>query len=79
MGRFITPHTKEEVKRLMAEIGNEVVDGISPKVDLILLGKGELAEGGVEQAITETDEYKAALNLSIEMVPVSKVADLLRR
>jgi hypothetical protein len=46
MGRFITPHTKEEVKRLMAEIGNEVVDGISPKVDLILLGKGELAEGG---------------------------------
>jgi hypothetical protein len=79
MGRFSVPHTKEDVKKLLEELGNKVHDKVSPQVDLIILGRGEFGEGSVEQPIEETDEWKKAQNLNIEMIPITKVMDLLKR
>jgi NAD-dependent DNA ligase len=79
MGRFSAPHTKEEVKRLLEELGNKVHDKVSPQVDLVVLGRGEFGEGGEETPMEETEEYKKAINLGIELISISKIRDLLRR
>jgi hypothetical protein len=79
LGRFITPYTKEEVKRLLQELGNTVVDKVDPHVNLVVLGRDEFGEGGVAQPLAESEAFKTAVNLSIEMVPLDKVKELLRR
>ncbi|MGE0141963.1 MAG: hypothetical protein AB7I19_03055 [Planctomycetota bacterium] len=78
MGRFSQPLTKPAVTALLESLGNKVHDRISPAVDLIIVG-GDMIneEGSGFTPITETEEYKLAQNLRIEMSPLSKVRPFL--
>lgn len=79
MGRFSHPLTKPVVAALLADLGNNVVDKLGPGVDLIIVG-GDLVneEGSGFTPITESEEYKLAQNLRIEMAPLSKVRQYLK-
>lgn len=74
MGRFSHPLTKPVVASMLQGLGNNVIDTLGPGVDLILIG-GDLVneEGSGFTPISETEEYKLAQNLRIEMAPLSKV------
>jgi hypothetical protein len=79
MGRFSEPYHKPEVKRILENLGNKVLDQLGPQVDLVLVGGdvlNEEADGFV--AIEETDEYKRALSLNIEVANIHKVRDFLK-
>ena len=79
MGRFSQPLTKPAVAALLESLGNTVVDKLGPGVDLIIVG-GDLVneEGSGFTPITESDEYKLAQNLRIELAPLSKVRQFLK-
>ncbi|MFO1052903.1 MAG: hypothetical protein U1F36_11875 [Planctomycetota bacterium] len=78
MGRFSQPLAKPVVASLLTGLGNTVVDKLGPGVDLIIVG-GDLVneEGSGFTPITETDEYRLAQNLRIEMAPLSKMRPFL--
>jgi hypothetical protein len=79
MGRFSEPYHKPEVKRILESLGNKVHDQLGPNVDLVLVGGdvlNETADGFV--SVDETDEYKRALSLNIEVASIHKVRDFLR-
>lgn len=79
MGRFSHPLTKPVVAGLLSDLGNTVVDKLGPGVDLIIVG-GDLVneEGSGFMPIADSDEYKLAQNLRIEMAPLSKVRQYLK-
>lgn len=79
MGRFGHPYSRPMVKALLENLGNTVVEKLGPGVDLILVGADTINEDGSGfTAIEETEEYKTATALHIEMAPLSKVQPFLR-
>ena len=79
MGRFAQPYTRPLVKTLLENLGNQVVDELGPGVDLVLLGGNAVNdEGSGFTPITETEEYKTAQFLRIEMAPLTKVRQYLK-
>ena len=79
MGRFAAPMTRPTVSALLENLGNRVVDELGPGVDLILLGSNTINEDGSGfTPLTETEEYKLAQFLRIEMAPLSKVRQYLK-
>ena len=79
MGRFSYPLNKPAVKMILEELGNRVHDNIGPGVDLVLVGGDTLNEDGDGFVpVTESQAYKDALFLGIEIATVSKVREFLR-
>jgi hypothetical protein len=79
MGRFTAPLTKPEVKTILESLGNKVYDKIGPGIDLVILGSDSLNEEATGfTSLTETQEYKDALFLGIEMAPFHKVREFLQ-
>ena len=79
MGRFSYPNTKPMVKLALERLGNKVVDRVAPGVDLIIVGGDTLNEDSDGLVpVTDSEEYKQALSLGIEIAPVAKVRDFLK-
>ncbi|MEM7205720.1 MAG: hypothetical protein AAF628_36035 [Planctomycetota bacterium] len=79
LGRFSYPLTKPAVKLKLQELGNTVVDAVSPGVDLVIVGSDSLnEEGDGFTPVTEMQEYKDALSLNIEITTLVKLRDFLR-
>jgi len=79
MGRFSYPLNKPQVKMILEGLGNTVHDKIGPGVDLVLVGSDTLNEesdGFVP--VTETQEYRDALFLGIEIATLNKVRQFLK-
>ena len=79
MGRFSYPLDKPTVKLILEQLGNKVHDTIGPGIDLVLVGGDTLNEerdGFVP--ITDSDTYKKALFLGIEIATLNKVRDFLQ-
>lgn len=79
LGRFSVPYAKEDVKRILENLGNTVSDRLSPQVDLVLVGGDVLndAHDGFTP-IEETEEFKRAQSWNIEMSSIHKVRDFLK-
>ncbi len=78
MGRFGYPMDKPSVKLALEQLGNTVHDSIGPAVDLVIVGGDTISEEGGFTAITESDEYKQALQLGIEIAPFNKVREFVK-
>jgi flagellar biosynthesis GTPase FlhF len=79
MGRFSAPYDKDRVEALLKRLGNKVVTKIGPGVDTVVLGDNPVNEAGDGFAeIKESSEYKDALQLGVEMMPLLKIRDLLK-
>jgi hypothetical protein len=76
LGRFVTPLSKPEIKKILETMGNTVSDVMDPSVDLVILGRKDIGEEAKE--LVETDEAKMASNWDVEMVPLNKVRDFLK-
>lgn len=79
MGRFSYPLNKPQVKMILEELGNKVHDKIGPGVDLVLVGSDTLndeSDGFIP--VTETQDYKDALFLGIEIATLNKVREFLK-
>lgn len=78
MGRFIAPFTRPVVKAQLEALGNRVVDELSPAVDLVLVGADTInSEGSGFTPLTDTDEFKMASFLRLEMRPVTQMRQFL--
>lgn len=79
MGRFSYPYNKPELENLLTALGNKVHTKMEPGVDLVILGNDSITEEGDGfQPITDTADYKEALNLGVEFAPLHKIRDLIR-
>jgi hypothetical protein len=79
MGRFAQPYTKPLVKTILEDLGNRVTDELGPGVDLVILGADTInEEGSGFTPISDTEEFKRAQFLRIEMSPLSKVRQYLK-
>lgn len=79
LGRFSYPYHKPELEKLLKSLGNKVHAKMEPGVDLVLLGNDSITEEGDGFVpITDTPEYKEALNLGVEFAPLHKVRDLIK-
>lgn len=79
LGRFGLPHTKPMVKRILENLGNTVVDEITPAVDLVIIGGDEVNEEGSDfTKIMDTDAYKQVTRLNIETATLNKIRDFLK-
>jgi len=66
------------VKATLESFGNRVVDAIGPEVDLVIIGDNPVNEDNSGLIpIEETEEYKQAQFLSIEVATISKVRNFL--
>ena len=78
LGRFSYPLTKPMVRLALEKLGNKVHDQVGPGVDLVLVGADTLnEEGDGFTPVTESDDYKQALSLQIEIATLNKVRDFL--
>ncbi len=79
MGRFAQPYTKPLVKTILENLGNRVADELGPGIDLIILGADTInEEGSGFTPITDTEEYRRAQFLRIEMAPLAKIQQYLK-
>lgn len=79
LGRFQAPYNKPELTNLLKRLGNKVVDKMGPGVDTVILGNNpvnEAADGFTE--VSESKEYKEALDLRVEFVHLRTVRDLIK-
>jgi hypothetical protein len=79
LGRFDYPYHKPELEKLLIALGNKVSAKMVPGVDLVILGDKTIneAQDGLQE-ITESPEYKEALNLGVEFAPLHKIRDLIK-
>lgn len=78
MGRFALPYSEPVVKAYLERIGNTVVDRLDVGVDLIVVGQDTINDDGDGYVpLTETEEYKRGVELSIEFVRLNQIRDLL--
>ena len=75
-GRFVTPYTKGELKRLLENMGNTVFDKMSSSVDLMIIGRDPIGEDAVK--IEDSPAYKMAETNRIEIAPLHKLKDFLK-
>lgn len=79
LGRFSYPYNKPQLEALLKNLGNTVVAKMAPGVDTVLLGDEVVNEAGDGfAAIEESPEYKLALQLGVEFVPMRKVRDIVK-
>lgn len=79
MGRFSYPYNKPELEKLLVALGNKVHQKMEPGVDLVLLGNASISEEADGLVpVTESAEYKEALNLGVEFAPLQKIRDLIK-
>jgi hypothetical protein len=79
MGRFGYPYNKPELEKLLTALGNKVCAKMGPGVDLVILGDKTINEAGDGfEEITESPDYKNALNLGVEFAPLHKIRDLIK-
>ncbi|MCB9887517.1 MAG: hypothetical protein H6838_18650 [Planctomycetes bacterium] len=79
MGRFSAPYNKPELTDLLKRLGNKVVTKMGPGVDTVILGDDPLTEEGDAFAkITDSVEYKEALDLRVEFAALRKIRDLIK-
>lgn len=79
MGRFSAPYNKPELTDLLKRLGNKVVTKMGPGVDTVILGDDPINEEGDGFAkVTESEEYKEALDLRVEFATLRKVRDLIK-
>lgn len=79
LGRFQAPYNKPELANLLKRLGNKVVDTMGPGVDTVILGNNpinEAADGFAE--VTESKEYKDALDLRVEFAYLKTIKDLIK-
>lgn len=79
LGRFQAPYNKPELSVLLKRLGNKVVDKMGPGVDTVILGNDPINEAGDGfSAVTESAEYKTALDLRVEFAYLKNVQDLIK-
>ncbi|MBK8101436.1 MAG: hypothetical protein IPK26_30515 [Planctomycetes bacterium] len=79
MGRFTYPHNKPELQMLLENLGNKVVSKMGPGIDTVILGDDSINEAGDGfTKVEESAEYKTALDLRVEFVPLKKISDLIK-
>ncbi len=79
MGRFSAPYNKPELTDLLKRLGNKVVTKMGPGVDTVILGDDPVNEAGDGfDKVTESEEYKEALDLRVEFATLRKVRDLIK-
>lgn len=79
MGRFSYPYNKPELEKLLTNLGNKVHHKMEPGVDLVILGNDSITEEGDGFIpVTDTAEYKEALNLGVVFAPLHKIRDLIK-
>lgn len=79
MGRFSAPYNKPELVDLLTRLGNKVVTKMGPGVDTVILGDDPVNEEGDGFAkVTDSEEYKSALDLRVEFAALRKVRDLIK-
>ena len=76
LGRFSTPLSKPEIKKILEKMGHNVLTNMSPSVDLVIVGREPVGEDVTPLA--DTDEYKKAASWDIEIAPLFKVRDFLK-
>ena len=79
LGRFQAPYNKPELTALLKRLGNKVVDKMGPGVDTVILGNdpiNEAADGF--DAVTNSKEYKEALDLRVEFSYLKNIRDLIK-
>lgn len=76
VGRFVAPLSKPEIKRILEDMGNVVLDKMSPQVDLVIVGREELGEDA--KPIAETEDFLNATRWNIEIASINKIRDFLR-
>nr|HMQ23696.1 BRCT domain-containing protein [Planctomycetota bacterium] len=76
VGRFVAPLSKPEIKRILEDMGNKVLDKMSPQVDLVIVGREELGEDATP--IAETEDFLNATRWNIEVASINKIRDFLR-
>lgn len=79
LGRFQAPYNKPELTALLKRLGNKVVDKMGPGVDTVILGNdpiNEAADGF--DAVTNSKEYKEALDLRVEFAYLKNIRDLIK-
>ena len=79
LGRFSAPYNKPELTALLKRLGNKVVDKMGPGVDTVILGNDPIneAQDGFE-AVTNSKEYKEALDLRVEFAYLKNIRDLIK-
>ncbi len=79
MGRFSAPYNKPELTDLLKRLGNKVVTKMGPGVDTVILGDDPINEEGDGFArVTDSQEYKDALDLRVEFAALRKIRDLIK-
>lgn len=80
LGRFDYPYHKDQLEKLLVNLGNRIVHKMQPGVDLVILGDKTIneAQDGLE-SITESPEYKEALILGVEFAPLHKIRHLIQQ
>lgn len=79
LGRFQAPYNKPELTALLKRLGNKVVDKMGPGVDTVILGNdpiNEAADGF--DAVTNSADYKLALDLRVEFAYLKNIRDLIK-
>ena len=76
LGRFSTPLSKPEIKKILEKMGHTVLAKMSPSVDLVVVGRENVGEEVTPLA--ETDAYKQAAGWDIEIAPLYKIRDFLK-
>lgn len=76
LGRFATPYTKGEVRRILENMGNIVHDRMNPSVDLLIMGRQPIGEDATK--LEDTDQYKMAIDHRIEIATLTKIRDFLK-
>lgn len=79
MGGFNYPYNKPQLEALLRNLGNKVVSKMGPGVDTVILGDNPINEAGDGfLQVSESVEYKEAVNLGVEFAPLRKIRDLIR-
>lgn len=76
VGRFVSPLSKGEIKRILEDMGNVVMDKMSPQVDLVVVGREPLGEDATP--IAETEGFLNAQRWNVEIASLNKIRDFLR-
>ena len=79
LGRFSHPLTKPTIATILKSLGNKVHERIGPGVDLVIVGGDTVNEAGDGfTSVTQSEDYKQALFLSIEIATLNKLRDFLK-
>lgn len=79
LGRFQAPYNKPDLANLLKRLGNKVVDKMGPGVDTVILGNDPINEAGDGfTAVTDSKEYKEALDLRVEFAHLKNIRDLIK-